>query len=152
MEAQVMSSGTVQIVTAAIAAGGLALSIFNTFKQIQSEHRRLDITLGFGLTTGPIVESVLVLRAANRGSSDVIVVGCGLQLPGPRTAVLIGTREIPKRLVSGDGLIESERLDVFKARMREEGLQGHVPVRAFFNDATGQTHVSRKPLMVDVAS
>jgi hypothetical protein len=140
-----------QTLTLSIAVAALALSAFNTIERRRSKTRGLDVSLGLGIATGLGVQTALVLRAGNRSSADITAIGCGLRLPGPRTALFVRLREIPKRLASGDGLTEFEDLDVFKDALREQGLRGRVPIYGFVNDATGREHRARKPLMLDVA-
>jgi hypothetical protein len=137
------------IVGAVTGVCALCLSVYNTVAQELQKRTRVSVVASYGLTTPPVT-TVIALKCANVGNTDVNLTSCGLSLPGDQTAIFVRPRFLPKTVSARDSVCEVENLDELKDGLRRHGFTGKIEAFGWVDDAVGQRHRSKKPLSIDL--
>jgi hypothetical protein len=137
------------IVTALVAIGGLALSIYNFFLARADKQVRLTAKLANGfLPMGPeLGDLMLILEVANPGEKPATITSVGLKWRDKSIAFIRGiqgTRQIPFELEPGKNATFWTAAREMATTLKEEGARGKVPLRSQFTTAIGTEHVSKK--------
>ena len=140
----------VDIITAAVAVAGLALSIYNFYVDRQDKKFKLLATMSYAVVgRGPQgAETVLALKLANPGQRTAFVSSCDLLILKTKKAFTYPDayrgKQMPAELQPGQKEEFWFPLDKLETALRKEGLSGKIKVKARFRDAVGNEYLSKK--------
>jgi len=110
---------------------------------------RVAVSVSYGFKT-PDMTTIVAIKCANVGESDVNFTSCGLSLPNDQNVLFIRTQYLPKMVAARDSVTEVEILDDLKQSLARHGYTGKVPAFGYVDDAVGKRHRSKRPVLIEV--
>jgi hypothetical protein len=136
-----------EIVTSAVAAIGLGLSIYNTIQARRDKRPKLRIHVSFGfLTYGPrLSDQKIFFEIGNAWDQSVTLASMCIPLPGKRSMAffqLDGERPMPVVLTPGMSTRFWLNSDELEAETIKAGIGRHEEFRVMARDALGNEYLS----------
>ena len=136
-----------EIVTPAVAAIGLGLSIYNTIQARRDKRPKLRIHVSFGfLTYGPeLSDQKILFEVGNAWDQPVTVASMCIPLQGKRSMAFLqleGERQMPVVLTPGMSTRFWLNSDQLEAETIKAGIGRHEKFRVMARDALGNEYLS----------
>jgi hypothetical protein len=136
-----------ELVTPAVAAIGLGLSIYNTVQARRDRRPKLRIRVSFGfLTDGPeLSDQKILFEVGNAWNQSVTLASMCIPLPGKRSLTffqLDGERQMPVVLTPGISTRFWLNSDQLEAETIKAGVGRHEKFRVMARDALGNEYLS----------
>lgn len=136
-----------EIVTSAVAAIGLGLSIYNTIQARRDKRPKLRIHVSFGfLTYGPrLSDQKIFFEVGNAWDQSVTLASMCIPLPAKRSMAffqLDGERQMPVVLTPGMSTRFWLNSDELEAETIKAGIGRHEEFRVMARDALGNEYLS----------
>ncbi len=136
-----------EIVTPAVAAIGLGLSVYNTIQARRDKRPKLKVHVSFGmLVFGPQTsDQKIIFEVANGWERPVTLASICIPLPNKRTMAffqLEGEKQMPVALTPGMSTKFWMNSDELEAETIKAGIGKHGKFRVMARDALGNEYLS----------
>ena len=136
-----------EIVTSAVAATGLGLSIYNTIQARRDKRPRLRVHVSFGfLTFGPeLSDQKIFFEVGNSWNQTITLASMCIPLPGKRSMVFFqvdGEHQMPVALAPGMSTRFWLNADQLETDTVKAGIGPHEKFQVMARDALGNEYLS----------